>query len=78
MPTKEEILHSHPIVANNNGSDLYISLESARRAMDEYAAQYAKQQCIAFFEHLKRYASYGDNTPEQLYNLFIEQQNQNK
>lgn len=39
--TKDEILHSHPIVSNNRGSDLFFSLESARRAMQTYADQYA-------------------------------------
>lgn len=39
--TKDEILHSRPIVANNKGSDLYVSLESARIAMQTYADQYA-------------------------------------
>lgn len=41
--TKDEILHSHPIVSNNRGSDLFISLESARRAMQTYADQYASK-----------------------------------
>lgn len=45
---------------------------AVQRFVDEYAA---KQQCIAYFNYLKRYAAYGDNTEEMLYELFIEQQN---
>lgn len=41
--TKDEILHSRPIVSNNKGSDLYVSLESARIAMQTYADQYASK-----------------------------------
>lgn len=38
--TKDEILHSHPIVSNNNGSDLYVTMEAARLSMDKYAVQW--------------------------------------
>ncbi len=38
--TKDEILHSHPIVSNNKGSDLYVTLEAARLSMDKYADQW--------------------------------------
>ncbi len=41
--TKDEILHSHPIVANNKGSDLYITLEAARKSMDKYADQWKEK-----------------------------------
>jgi len=89
MTKQEEILNKHVSLyfsshhdksrwnreGENGGAEWHTDkaiAEDIYKAMEEYS----KQQCITFFEHLKRYASYGDNTPEQLYNLFIEQQNE--
>ena len=52
--SKDEILHSHPIVSDNKGSDLYVTMEAARKSMDKYADQWKekydelKQEVIDF------------------------------
>lgn len=78
MMTKEakakaivNLITGHAPWNNWNG----IARSAIEQSIANGLAEYAKQQAISFFEHLKKYASYGDNTPEQLYNQFIEQQN---
>lgn len=60
--TKEEQLGKFPIVANNDGTRLFVERISALKAMDEYA----KQQAIAF-DTWKRNNKWSDAMDEGVY-----------
>jgi hypothetical protein len=60
--SKEEIIHSHPIVSNGSGTDLFISIESARQCMEEYAELRLKQaQQADKSQFIKDYKQYKEN-----------------
>lgn len=83
---KEDILGKYPIVSNNARTGLYVSLESAHKAMEEYARQQVKEvQLWAKIEGY--YIGFGNcwydkegeeiaNNTEQLYDQFLEHQKQ--
>lgn len=83
---KDELLGKYPIVANNEGTRLFVERNFALKAMDEYAKQQAiefdKWKCIQGYSvaadgmHFRQQGKYIEpNTSENLYNQFIEQQN---
>lgn len=85
--TKEEALA--PYIKMSDASTFYVYAEDAKKAMDEYAALYAKQQAAAYGEwycslgYLPKVKNKEDYKPResymkdhhQLYEEFLEQQN---
>lgn len=78
--TKEEQLGKYPIVANNDGTRLFVERNFALKAMDEYA----KLKCIQFAQWLNdtnwgekqtwgRHDPPSHPTNEQLYEIFLQE-----